>query len=140
MSEQTTNPGDSRDLRELLAVVLDAFTLPYGVEDYDKRMADRTGWARTAVEGALTEDPADIGWNADYLRGKLRAEEAEAAAREKNRCQRCRKPFDQDDTAPDGRARHGETAYCRGCVDNCHDGGTEHACVICDPKRYGGGR
>ncbi|MFD9133587.1 hypothetical protein ACFVZA_14365 [Streptomyces bottropensis] len=140
MSEQTTNPGDAHDLRALLAVVLEALTLPYGAEDYDKRMAERTGWAQTAVKGALAEDPADIGWNADYLRGKLRAEETEAAARGRNRCRRCRKPFDEDDTAFDGRARHGDTAYCRECVGNCHDGGTEHVCVICDPKRYGGGR
>lgn len=140
MSEQTTNPGDARALRDLLTVVLDAITLPYGTEDYDRRMAGRMGWAQAAVKGALADDPADIGWNADFLRQKLRAEETEAAGRAKNRCGRCRKPFDQDDPAFDGRARHRGTPYCRGCVDACHDGGSEHVCVICDPKRYGGAR
>ncbi|WP_327342732.1 hypothetical protein [Streptomyces europaeiscabiei] len=135
--EPPANPGDARALRDLLTVVLDALTLPYGTEDYDRRMAGRMGWAQTAVKGALADDPADIGWNADYLRGKLRAEETEAADRAKNRCARCRNPFDSGDTRFDGHARHAETAYCRGCVDNCHEGSAEHVCVICDPARYG---
>jgi hypothetical protein len=63
--------------RELLAAVLEALTLPYDADGYDRRLLERAAWAKTALKGALNEDPADIGWNADYLRGRLRAEEAE---------------------------------------------------------------
>jgi hypothetical protein len=77
----TSNPGDAHDLRALLAVVLDALTLPYDTARYDQRLTERAMWARTAVKGALEEDPADVGWNADWLRSRLRAEEAEAADR-----------------------------------------------------------
>ncbi|MBZ3907320.1 hypothetical protein [Streptomyces griseiscabiei] len=140
MSEQTTNPGNAHDLRALLAVVLEALTLPYGADDYDRRILERAALTRTVVAAALAEAPADLAWNADYLSGKLAAEQADAEEREKNRCGRCRKPFDQDDTAFDGRARHADTPHCRGCVDNCHEGSAEHVCVICDPKRYGGSR
>lgn len=136
----TSNPGDARELRQLLAVVLDALTLPYDTADYERRIFDRAMWVRATVKGALEEDPAGIGWNADYLRGKLATEEAEAAERERNRCARCRRPFDPADTRFDGRARYADTAHCRACVDNCHEGGAEHVCVICDPARYGGAR
>jgi hypothetical protein len=140
MSEKPDTTGEASDLRALLAAVLDAVTLPYGAADYDQRVLDRTALARTVVGAALAEAPDSLGWNTDYLRKKLAAEQAEADEREKNRCQRCRRPFDQGDTAFDGRARHRDTPYCRGCVDACHDGSAEHVCVICDPKRYGGGQ
>ena len=134
-----TNPGDARELRQLLEVVLEAVTLPHDTPDYDRRILDRALWVRAALKGALAEDPANIGWDADYLRSKLTAEETDAAERERNQCRRCRRPFDPADTRFDGRARHRDTAYCRACVDNCHEGGAEHVCVICDPARYGGG-
>ena len=139
-STPTQNPGDARDLRNLLEAVLEAVTLPYSGPEHARRMETRADWVRATVKGALEEDPSGIGWNADFLRGRLAAEQAEADEREKNRCHRCRKPFDQDDTAFDGRARYRDTPHCRGCVDACHDGGAEHVCVICDPKRYGGAR
>jgi hypothetical protein len=139
-STPTQNPGGARDLRQLLAAVLDALTLPYDTPGYGRRLTDRAMWARTAVKGALEEDPADIGWNADFLRGKLAAEETEAAERERNLCARCRRPFDPADKAFDGRARYRDTPHCRACVDNCHEGSAEHVCVICEPKRYGGGQ
>lgn len=66
------------ELRQLLAVVLDALTLPYDTPDYNARILERAGLARTVVQGALTEEPADIGWEADYLRRKLAAEQADA--------------------------------------------------------------
>ncbi|GAB2960714.1 hypothetical protein [Streptomyces heilongjiangensis] len=135
-----TSPGDARDLRQLLAVVLDALTLPYDTPDYDRRILDRAAQARTVVGAALDEAPSDLGWNTDYLRQKLTAEETEAAERERNRCRRCSTPFDPADTRHDGRARHGDTPWCRWCVDGCHDGGAEHVCLICDPARYGGAR
>ncbi|MGJ5826037.1 hypothetical protein [Streptomyces ossamyceticus] len=80
-STPTQNPGDARDLRNLLQAVLEAVTLPYDTAEYARRMEERAGWVRATVQGALAEDPADIGWNADYLRGRLRAEETEAAER-----------------------------------------------------------
>ncbi|MFE4409065.1 hypothetical protein [Streptomyces sp. NPDC056821] len=69
-------------VRDLLAAVLDALTLPYDTPDYDRRILDRAALARTVAMSALAENPADLGWNIDYLRGKLRAEQAEAAERE----------------------------------------------------------
>ena len=156
------NPGDARDLRNLLEAVLEAVTLPHDTAEHARRMETRADWVRATVKGALAEDPADIGWNADFLRGRLRAEEAEAAEKAAqasvdrafpnvaafladerpvpatDRCGRCRWTFDPNDTSHDGHARHKNTPWCRRCVDNCHDGHAEHVCVICDPKRYGG--
>lgn len=48
-------------------------------------------------------------------------------------CARCTVPFDPDDTAFDGTAEHGSTGFCRGCIDNCGEGGADHRCVICVP-------
>jgi hypothetical protein len=81
-STPTQNPGDARDLRNLLEAVLEAVTLPYDTPEHARRMEERAGWVHATVKGALAEDPADIGWNADYLRGRLRAEEAEAAEKD----------------------------------------------------------
>ncbi|MCP3769513.1 hypothetical protein [Streptomyces sp. MAR25Y5] len=125
-------------VRDLLAVVLDALTLPYDTPDYSRRILDRAAEARTVAVAALAEDPADIGWNVDYLRSKLAAEQADAKRRDNGRCRRCLRPFDADDTRFAGHSRHADTPWCRRCVDNCHDGGAEHVCVICDPARYGG--
>lgn len=139
MSSNPTTSTEARDLRTLLEAVLDALTLDYAADDYDERIKERAGLAKVVVRDGLGE-PDRIGWNADWLRGKLRVEETEAAEREKNRCQRCRTPFNPDDARFDGRARHRDTPHCRSCVDNCREGGTEHVCVICDPARYGGER
>jgi hypothetical protein len=46
-------------------------------------------------------------------------------------CGRCGTPFDQDDTAFDGRARYAGTLFCRGCVDQCHEADAYHRCIIC---------
>ncbi|MHC3471196.1 hypothetical protein ACYF6T_21215 [Streptomyces sp. 7R007] len=77
----TPVPGsEARDLRDLLAAVLDALTLDYGVDDYGERLKVRAGLAKIVLRDGL--DEADrIGWNADWLRGKLRAEEADAEAK-----------------------------------------------------------
>jgi hypothetical protein len=80
-STPTQNLGDARDLRNLLEAVLEAVTLPYAGPDHGRRMETRADWVRATVKGALAENPADIGWNADFLRGRLAAEETEAAAR-----------------------------------------------------------
>ncbi|GKQ37018.1 hypothetical protein [Streptomyces sp. A012304] len=128
------------DMRALLEAVRSALTLPYDTPDYDRRVLDRAALARTVLDGALTEAPDDIAWNTGYLKRKLTLEEQDAADRDNNRCRRCRTPFDPTDTRFDGRARHGDTPWCRTCINNCHDGGTEHVCVICEPARYGGER
>jgi hypothetical protein len=67
--------AEARDLRTLLEAVCEALTVP-GDDIDDRRLADRAIWARTTIRGALDEDPADVAWNADYLRGKMTAEEA----------------------------------------------------------------
>lgn len=139
MSRKPTPSSEARDLRDLLEAVRDALTLDYAVDDYDERIQARAGLAKAVLRDGI-DDPDRIGWNADWLRGKLRAEETEAAERESQRCRRCRKPFDPNDTRFDGRARHAGTPWCRACVDNCRDGSAEHVCVICDPARYGGER
>jgi hypothetical protein len=114
---ETGRTAEAAALRALLDAVLDAITVPFDAHDYDQRVLDRTAWVRSTVKAALAGDPGDLGWNVDYLRSKLAAEQA--------------------DTRFDGAARHKDTRFCRSCVDNCGDGGTEHVCVICEPERYG---
>lgn len=73
-----TSPSNARDLRNLLEAVLEALTLPYDTPDYDQRILNRAAEARVIATAALAEDPADIGWNVDFLRAKLTAEQADA--------------------------------------------------------------
>jgi hypothetical protein len=80
-SDKPTNPGNAHDLRQLLEAVLEAVTIPYNAPEYARRIEERADWVLTTVKGALAEDARNIGWNADYLRNKLAAEEAEAAER-----------------------------------------------------------
>lgn len=134
-----TPSSEARDLRALLETIRDAITLPYDTPEYDQRIVERAGIARVVAEAALAGDPTNLGLEVDYLRHQLVAEQAEAEKKAKNRCRRCRTPFDPTDTRFDGRARHGETPFCRWCVDRCHESTDAfHACPICDPKRYGG--
>jgi hypothetical protein len=62
--------------RELLAAVLEALTLPFEVDDYDRRIVERAAVARVVVREALAEEPGRLAENADYLRSKMREEEA----------------------------------------------------------------
>ncbi|MGW3024812.1 hypothetical protein [Streptomyces sp. NPDC001221] len=73
--------SEARDLRALLAATVEALTLPYDVPDYDRRILDRAATTRVLTAAALSEDPADLAWNTDYLRAKLTAEQADAEAR-----------------------------------------------------------
>jgi hypothetical protein len=66
---------EARDLRELLTVVVEALTLPHELDDYDARILRRASLAKVIAREALQEKPESLGWNADYLRVKLRAEE-----------------------------------------------------------------
>lgn len=81
MTTKPTPAEEARDLRNLLEAVLEAVTLSYEGLDHARRMETRADWVRATVKGALEEDPANIGWNADFLRGRIAAEETEAAAR-----------------------------------------------------------
>jgi hypothetical protein len=67
--------------RELLAAVLEAVTLPDDTRAVDdvSRVEARTMIARVAVRAALEDGPNNPGaftWNAEWLRQKLREEEA----------------------------------------------------------------
>jgi hypothetical protein len=68
--------AEVRDLRELLAVVLDALTLDYAVDGYDERIKERASTAKIVLRDILNGGDGRIGWNADWLRSKLREEEA----------------------------------------------------------------
>jgi hypothetical protein len=63
--------------RELLVAVQEALTVPYSVDRYERRLADRAGWVRATLKGFL--DEGDPEWHAEYLRRKLREEEARHA-------------------------------------------------------------
>lgn len=54
-------------------------------------------------------------------------------------CARCKIPFDPEDKSYTGSAQHDDTPYCEGCVDNCHEAGADHRCVICAPRNAEGG-
>jgi len=79
VTRKTTPSSEARELRRLLAVVLDAITLDYAAPDYERRLADRAGWAHTVLTAINNGTSNDIGWEADFLRSKLTAEETEAA-------------------------------------------------------------
>jgi hypothetical protein len=112
-------------------------------------MEERADWVRTTLKGALAEDPAGIGWNTDFLRGRLRAEETQAAARAAqaaaflateqpvpthHRCARCKWTFDPHDKRfVDSRRRHGDSPFCNRCVDLCQDSEiADHWCPVDD--------
>jgi len=79
VSRKPIQSAEVRDLRNLLAAVLDALTLDYAVDDYDQRIKDRAGIAKVVVRDVL-DAPDRGGWNADWLRSKLREEEARHAS------------------------------------------------------------
>lgn len=157
----------SEPVRDLLTAVLEALDLPHpasvgGTEAHDQLLATRASHARIALRSVLDDNGTGMGpaWDAQYLRERLaehpitgyvtadQAHERLDAGMSwsaavtlpagEGQCRRCEKPFDPADTRFDGHAQHKLTPYCRSCIDLCHDGGTEHVCRICDPKRYGG--
>jgi hypothetical protein len=69
--------AEARDLRGFLEVVSDALALPFDAPDYDARMLERARIIRVVVRDVIGGNPADIGWNTDWLRGRLRIEETE---------------------------------------------------------------
>lgn len=82
MSLKHTPSAEARDLRDLLEAVLEAVTLPHNTPNHARRLETRADWVRATVKGALQEDLAGIGWDADYLRSKLAIEDAQAAERD----------------------------------------------------------
>lgn len=63
-------------LRALLDAVLDAIDIPSpatigDTDSYQIALDRRASLAIVVARGALAEDPADLQWNADYLRRKL---------------------------------------------------------------------
>lgn len=104
-------------LREA-AVEADARTESHtvrAVADVLRRMADAAEQGETDTrEGASTPQPTKT-------------------------CRNCRKPFDPTDTRFDGRARSGNTPYCRSCVDRCHESTDAfHVCAVCRSHAEGG--
>jgi hypothetical protein len=80
-------------VRDLLAAVLEAVTLPHDALEHARRMQTRADWVRATLEGALEEDarqedPLGFGWHAGFLRGRIAAEDAGAAARAEKRAGR----------------------------------------------------
>ncbi|MFJ8154835.1 hypothetical protein [Streptomyces sp. NPDC094468] len=138
MTKKPTTSYRAADLRTLLDTIQHAITLPYDAFDYDRRILDRTARVRTTLSALATEVGLDIPWEIDRLQRVLAEETQAAAERQAAQCARCHKQFDPSDPRFDGHARHRETTWCRRCIDNCHNGGTEHVCVICEPARYGG--
>jgi len=80
MTRKPTPSTEARDLRALLDAVLEALTLDYAVDDYDERIKNRAGLAQVVLRDGL-DAPDRIGWNADWLRSKLTAEQADAEAK-----------------------------------------------------------
>lgn len=47
-------------------------------------------------------------------------------------CGRCVRAFDAEDKRWNGHARYQDTAWCRSCVDRCHESTDfAHACPVC---------
>lgn len=73
--ENRTESGEARELRALLAAVLEALAIPYPAtvgdgEVHDRILLDRVMDARVALEGVLQRSD-EPGWTADYLRARL---------------------------------------------------------------------
>ncbi|MFJ9376803.1 hypothetical protein [Streptomyces sp. NPDC101455] len=81
MTRETSPATEVHDLRQLLAVVLEALTLPHNAANYERRLTDRAGWAQTVLTAVTNGKSTDVGWEADFLRSKLTAEQADAEAK-----------------------------------------------------------
>lgn len=81
VTAEAASPGEARELRDLLAAIREALGLPFDADGYDRRLISRAGWAQTVMAAVLDDPGEDIGWNADFLRSKLTAEQARAAKR-----------------------------------------------------------
>ncbi|MEU9406224.1 hypothetical protein AB0E08_11025 [Streptomyces sp. NPDC048281] len=128
---RTAKAEASSDVRALLDAVVEAITLPYDAHDYERRLLERARIARSLVTAAFREDPTELGWNADYLRRRLAAEQAEADKRAAAVCASCHQSFLPDGASVEGLTRFETSPWCRWCVDRCRTAGVGHSCRIC---------
>lgn len=142
-----THPGESTlssDVLDLLAAIRDALDVPLAHwEPADERARERILSARAdaarIVVAGIVDSGHRIPWSTTYLAERTAAtpitytlwDSAEV-------CGRCGRRFDPADTRPDGQARHRDTAFCRRCVDRCHDSEDAfHKCPVCVPVPAG---
>jgi hypothetical protein len=141
-------PTLSSDVLAFLTAVRDALTLPFpditapgGYDEMSRLVSRRATAVRSAAAVAvrmgtpswsvLTESVRDATESipVTYAVRQDTALDEDAA---KDACGYCRRPFDPTDTRWDGRARHGDTPWCRACVDRCHDTEiADHRCPVC---------
>ena len=63
-----------------MTAVVEAVTLPYSADGYERRLADRAGLVNATLRGFFQD--GDPEWHAEYLRRKLHDEEARHAGGE----------------------------------------------------------
>lgn len=147
-------------LLDLLTAVRDALDIPHAAttghdETRTEILTRRISHTVIALGNVLDGAPLGIPWDTAYLRDRLAehpavgyvtTEQARAAldagtpwadAVTPPACARCAREFYETDQRPDGHARHADSPWCRRCIDQCHDGGADHVCVICNRARYG---
>jgi hypothetical protein len=88
----------ARELRQLLAVILEALDIPSPAtvgdrEQYHQVLSDRASHARIALVGVL-QGGDDPGWSADYLRTRLAGQPA-TGYRAWDDAERARRSVDQ---------------------------------------------
>jgi hypothetical protein len=71
-----TSPDEVRDLRALLAAILEAIDVPHpattgGAEVADRLLSARAMHVRVALRALLDDGVSDAGWTAAYLRERL---------------------------------------------------------------------
>lgn len=151
-------------LLDLLTAIRDALDIPHAAttghdETRTEILTRRIRHTVVALGNVLDEGaPLGIPWETAYLRDRLAEHPAvgyvtDAQARAAldegatwadavtlpapPACGRCDRTLDPADGRHDGHARHKGSPWCRRCIDQCHDGGADHVCVICNPARYG---
>lgn len=143
-------------VRDLLAATLEALDVPFAAADDDRGerqyvrllqlraahlrgaldavldLSARPDIAARVVRQATADTPVTYRVHAPAGKDTSGADQAPAGeSTQPAACGRCRTPFDPADTRWDGPGRYGKTPWCRRCVDNCHEAGADHRCVIC---------
>lgn len=96
-----------------------------------RSVADRVEMRQQANPAALRGNAAELDRIAGIAGGKASPTGPTQTA---DACARCRRPFDPRDLSFDGHARERDTAFCRRCVDRCHESeDAGHACPVCRP-------
>ncbi len=103
--------------------------LMLGKDNPEALIREAREWVRAAVAAGILPAPSS---NPEWKAAAWRAADADVAPEPSAACGKCKTPFDPADTRFDGRARHGQTPFCRGCVDRCHDNEiADHRCAVC---------